>query len=332
MKRPEKHELGLVADVGGTNVRFALAPVVGGELVEPRAYRTADFAGIVEATERYLDDVHTAQRPRFGVFALAGVVRGDEVRITNGDWRFSSAAVQRTLGFDWLHTLNDFAALGWALPSLRETDLVPVAWSGRKPTVRDGAVALLGPGTGLGVSAVHLQNGDPVVLATEGGHIGLAPGTPEEADVLRYLQGRFERVSYERVLSGQGLSNLYCALSALYGTDRRDVDVAPEEITARAATGKDPLARRTLDMFCALFGAFAGDAVLMLGAWDGVYLTGGLVTVLIDSLDQGAFRARFEDKGRFAAALAQVPTVAITHPNVGLMGAAAVMRHRIPAG
>jgi len=330
MTHPEELPLGLVADIGGTNVRFALAEAADGTITEPRSYRTASFATLTDAVAHYLDEVRTARRPRLGVFAVAGIVRGDEIGITNGEWRFSPSDLERTLGFERFHAVNDFAALGWALPSLQDRDVVPFGWEGRRPDTHTGSFALLGPGTGLGVSAVYARPDGLLVQATEGGHVAFAPGTPEEVDVLRWLQERFGRVSYERLLSGQGLSNLYSALSALHGA--RVDELSPEQVTARAADGGDPLARHAVRMFSGLLGAFAGDAVLMLGAWDGVYLAGGLVTALFDLLDREVFRARFEDKGRFASTLAQVPTVAIVQPNVGLLGAAAVLRSRYRAG
>jgi glucokinase len=321
--------IGLVADVGGTNVRFALAPLHGAldrMVLEPRQYRAAAFPGIIEAAKAYLNEVAPAAQPRTGVFALAGVVRGDDIKITNGDWRFHVAVARRALEFDRLYAVNDFEALGWAVPHLDEANLKAIASSELARPTRDGTVALVGPGSGLGVSAVHFRSDEPVVFATEGGHVGLAPVTEDEIEVLRCLQSRFEHVSYERVLSGQGLSNLYSALSTLRDLERRDV--SPEEVTRRAALGDDTLARLAVDMFCGLLGAFAGDTVLMHGAWGGVYLAGGLVDALVATIDHGEFRRRFEDKGRFAAILAEVPTMAIMEPNVGLIGAAAVLRRK----
>jgi len=180
---------------------------------------------------------------------------------------------------------------------------------------------VLGPGTGLGVSALALVDGTVVGLETEGGHISFAPTTEEEIAVLRHLMPRFGRVSLERLICGAGLVNLHEALCALEGI--RAPTLAPEEITARAAGQSDAHCVRTVTLFCDLLAAAAGDFVLAYGAWDGAYLAGGVLSALLPWLKQERFLARFGDKGRFAPAMRNVPLGLIVHPQPGLLGAAA---------
>lgn len=325
MKRPDQAGLGLIADIGGTNIRIALTTLNGAgrvRVLEPKYFRTADFGGVIEVAQTYLSQV--AEPPRCAAFALAGAVRNGQVSITNCDWDFSVDQTREELGLEQLLAVNDFEAISWALPELDRDDLLSVGGDRTTSLPAHGTVVVLGPGTGLGVSALQLNTGDPIVFATEGGHVGLAPGDDEEMEVLRCLQQRFGRVSYERVLSGQGLSNLYSILCAL--DDRESNGTSPEEITRAALSGKDDMSVRAVELFCELLGGFAGDAALMFGAWDGVYLAGGLVTALIDPLRNGAFRQRFEDKGRFSQILASVPTTAILRSDLGLVGAARALR------
>jgi glucokinase len=180
--------------------------------------------------------------------------------------------------------------------------------------------AVLGPGTGLGVGGLLIRDGRRFPLETEGGHVSFPPGTPEELKILDRLSKQFGRVSNERLICGPGLVNIHRALSEIAGVDPGILE--PPDITTRAAQG-DALCIRTLDVFCAVFGAISGDLVLTLGAWDGVFLTGGLVPRILDNLQHSGFRQRFEHKGRFSSAMAKTPTLAIMHPRPGLLGAAA---------
>jgi glucokinase len=170
------------------------------------------------------------------------------------------------------------------------------------------------------VGGLLIRNGISSVLHTEGGHAGFAPVTAREIAILQRLQARFGRVSNERLVSGQGLANLHwasCEIDAVAAPT-----LSPEQIIAGA--DNDPACARTIATFCEIYGAIAGDLVLGFGAWDGVYLAGGLTSALLPWLERGGFRHRFEEKGRFCRAMAQVPTVVMTHPHAGLLGAAAI--------
>ena len=328
MTAPRAHSgLALLADIGGTNVRFALAeptaavPLQGDSV---RQYEVADFPNLHDAGLHYLAEMHAPQ-PASGVFAVAGRIDGDAARITNHPWVISCRDTAAALGLAQLHLVNDFAAQAMAVELLDGDDLVRLGgpdW--RHPPAPHANFAVIGPGTGLGVSALIVRDGRGIALETEGGHVAFAPHGDEEVAVLKRLAARFERVSNERLISGGGLVNIHRALCELDGATV--MELRPRDITAAAASN-DPRARRALDMFCAVFGAVTGDLVLTLGAWDGAFLTGGLVPRLLPQLQASSFRARFEAKGRFADAMSRVPTMAVVHPQAGLLGAAAFAAH-----
>jgi glucokinase len=319
----------LLADIGGTNARFALADADAAMplMVETvREFAVADFPSLGDAAQHYLDITEATEqggKVRRGVFAVAGRVDGDQARITNHPWVISRKRTQAVLGFDDLQLINDFAAQAMAILLLDADGVVPVGGASIS-TRRDPAnrtCAVIGPGTGLGVGALIVRDGRPYPLETEGGHVSFPPGTPEEIAILERLSAQFGRVSNERLICGPGLVNIHRALSEIAGEDPGPM--RPADITERAAQG-DVRCMRTVDVFCAVFGAIAGDLVLTTGAWDGVYLTGGLVPRMLHALQHSGFRQRFEHKGRFSSNMAAVPTLAVIHPHPGLLGAAAL--------
>ncbi len=320
----------LLADIGGTNARFALAdcaatqPLLAGSV---RRYAVADFPSLGDAAQHYLGEIDDSGRRgatiRHGVFAVAGRVDGDLARITNHPWVISRERVRHALGFDELVLINDFAAQAMAIVLLAPSDVVPVGGASWLPGDhrRDATYAVIGPGTGLGVGALVVRNGVPHPLETEGGHVSFPPGTPEEIAVLERLAAQYGRVSNERLVCGPGLVNIHRALSEIASEDPGPMQ--PADITLHAVRG-DPRCMRAVDVFCAVFGAISGDLVLTLGAWDGVFLTGGLVPKMLKSLRHSGFRQRFEHKGRFSSNMARVPSLAVVHPHAGLLGAAAI--------
>lgn len=313
----------LVADIGGTNARFALADTTTGSpllLDTIREFAVADFPSLGEAARHYLQDIDADAN--CGVFAVAGRVDGDEARITNHPWVISRSRTASMLGFSELHLINDFAAQAMAISLLQPDDVVQIggaAWSPRTPGT-PANYGVIGPGTGLGVGGLVIRNERCYPLETEGGHVSFPPGTPEEIRILEILSETFGRVSNERLICGPGLVNIHRAVCEMAGFDPGHLQ--PADVTARAAA-KDLQAMRAVDLFCAIFGAISGDLVLIQGAWDGVFLTGGLVPRMLDSLQHSGFRQRFEHKGRFSSIMGRVPSLAVVHPNPGLLGAAA---------
>jgi glucokinase len=319
-------DLALVADIGGTNLRFALAQRGrDGEALVPGSIAqltVAQFGSVVEAARHYLRGRSDA--PTRAVLAAAGPVIAGEVRITNNPWIIAAEQMRAALQLDSVRIVNDFAAMSAAIPQLRGESLRAIGFES-PPDIdfsTPRVLGVIGPGTGLGVGVLLIRDDSALVLETEGGHASFAPTTNEQAAVQRVLTERFGRVSNERLVCGAGLLNIYQALCTLRG---RPADAAsPEAVSVAAEVGHDLEAVRAAEMFAEILGGVAGDLVLTAGAWDGLYLAGGLVRPMLRWLARGGFREHFDNKGRFAAAVARVPTLAVMHEHAGLVGAAAL--------
>jgi glucokinase len=316
--------IALVADIGGTNARFALAgrDDAGAILTAFRQdMRNADHAGLEASVDAYLDDLGAAPRPSMAAFGVASPISGDKVRLTNRDWSFSIAAFKRRFGWSRFEVVNDFVALGHAVPVLPSNDWRPLrgpSW----PTELPAVVSLVGPGTGLGVGAVMRGEGGILVVPTEGGHASFAPVDALELEILRVMLTRFPRVSNERILSGPGLENLYAVLGEIRG--RTLAPPPAPEIVEAALSGRDGLAKETVERFCLMLGGALGDVALVQGA-GAVAIGGGIAGRIVDFLDTALVRARFEAKGRAQKVLEAVPVALITHAEPGLLGAARLL-------
>jgi glucokinase len=307
----------LIGDIGGTNARFALVDP-DGLPAEERTLRVADYPGLVEAAQAYL----AGRQVEEAVIAVATPVEGDAISFTNAPWSFSVREAQRQLDLARLAVINDFVAQALAVPHLLPSEREQI---GRGEPLPDRPIGVIGPGTGLGVSALVGPSGAMTALPTEGGHASLAPAAPRELALLGRLLARFGHVSKERALSGPGLLNIAQGLAEVDG-----VSIAadtPEAVTRQARDGSCPVCREAALMFSALLGSAAGDLALIYGARGGVYIAGGLCLSLGDLFDRVAFRRRFEDKGRFRRYLEPIPTYLVTRGDTGLLGAA---RHRLP--
>ncbi|MDH3241546.1 MAG: glucokinase [Alphaproteobacteria bacterium] len=309
--------LRLLADIGGTNARFALARQ-GKPPHAAHLLRTKEYRGPAEAIAAYLRLKARVRLPTAGAIAVAGPIQGDAVSFTNAPWKFSIRDLRRETGIAALAVLNDFEALAWALPAFGRADVLKF---GQGRPVKGAPLVALGPGTGLGVGC--FLPGADFALATEAGHISLAAGNPREASVIAVLAQRFGHVSAERVVSGPGLRYVYEALAAIDGAPPFDADaIGVAAVTGRARTGEDPLAVETVRMFSSLFGSFAGDMALAYGARGGVYIGAGVIPRLGPMFDRRAFRRRFTDKGRFHGWLARIPTYLVVHPQQTMVGLA----------
>jgi len=310
-------DIRLLADIGGTNARFALTTGMG----DPWgvvSLRTADYPTPEAAIRHYLDDQGVA--PRHAALAVACPVTGDMVRLTNSPWSFSTAALKAAMGFDHLGIYNDFTAMVLSLPWLGAGDVRQVGGAPPAETGKRRPLALVGPGTGLGVSALLPVGADGwLPLESEGGHVGFAPTTPHEDEILRRLRQQFGRLSAERVISGMGIENVYTVASAM--RNGRAGRLAAAEVTARARQG-DLAACETLSFFSSALGAFAGDLVLTIGAWGGLYVGGGIAMRLGALFDTTAFNRGFENKGRYAETMRRIPRWLITREHPALLGLA----------
>jgi glucokinase len=311
-----------MADIGATTSRCALVNGKGQELA-PEIFENADFTGVAGVLRVYLEHRRASDRPTRAALAIAAPITGDDVQMINIGWRFSQDALRRELGLKRLQVINDFAAIAWALPLLTPGDVVQI---GGGESVSRATLAALGPGSGLGVSAL-LPSGDGwTVMSGEGGHVSMAAATRQEQDVIATLRDRFDgHCSAERVLSGPGLVNLYVTLAELAG--RGSPTVTPEDVTNLAKQG-EPLARKTLAMFFAMLGTVAGNLAVTTGARGGVYIAGGIVPRLVEPLGKSEFRQRFEDKGRYNQYLAAIPTYVITAQLPAFRGLKYVLGYR----
>jgi glucokinase len=310
------HEPQLIADVGGTNTRFALGQA--GRFEHMRALRNAEHATFQDAARHFLAGLPDGMRVSKAALAVAGWTSGDVVSLTNHHWSFSLGRARDELGLSELRVLNDFEAIAMAVPYLG-TDERMVIGHDDLP-VRRGPIALVGPGTGLGVAGLIPTSDGWIVVPTEGGHSTMAAANREEGRVLDLLRERWGHVSAERVLSGRGLENLYAALRFLDGASSEPLSAA--EITAAMVGGEDPYSGRAFELFCSMLGTVAGNVALMFGATGGLYLAGGILLRFKDAFAASGFRARFEQKGRLSIYLRSVPTYLIVHPQPALMGLA----------
>ena len=296
--------LRLLADIGGTNIRLAWQDAPGGMLHDTRVLQCAQHPSVEAALHAYMREVGLPPT-REAAFGIANPVTGDVVRMTNHSWSFSQQQIQAAFGWKRLVVINDFTALALALPQL-SPDLLRQVGGGAP--VAGAAIALVGPGTGLGVSGLVFLPGasDGVPLSGEGGHVSLAAQTPLEFELLSILQVRYGHVSAERAVSGPGLVDMYHALRTLLQLGGAEVSHAAQ-VTELALTQKEPVALQAVELFCGFLGSVAGNLALTLGAQGGVYLGGGIVPRLGDWFDQSTFRSRFEAKGRFQPYLAAIP-------------------------
>ena len=317
-------DLALIADIGGTNARFALvdlaAPRAG--IQQAQSLCNADFASLQHAANHYLASVGAT--PKRAAIAVASPVAGDEIRLTNRAWSFGREELRGALGLDELRLLNDFGAIGWAVTALQPDERIALYGQVAEPMV--GPITVLGPGTGLGVGLLVGSQADGWhVVETEGGHVSFAPQGDEEHVIARWFTARHGRVSNERVLCGKGLSQVDAILRGA-GIGQEPELREPADIVEAALAATDVSARRALARFCAVLGSVAGDCALVHGART-VVIAGGMVPRFVPFLRSSAFRERFLAKGRFAAWLESVAIHVITHPHPGLLGAAVALRH-----
>jgi glucokinase len=316
MTTAQDSQIALVGDIGGTNARFALADVSGAHprIFEVREYSSKNYASGGDAVGAYLAEVRA--NPAVAAIAVAGPITHGAAILTNLGWTFTETELLG-LGFRKAHLLNDFEALALATQHFEAKDVHLIG------TVREGepesTVAVIGPGTGFGASALVRGRGHAIALAAEGGHASFAPCDEVEREILAVLARKYRQVSIERVLSGPGLQNLHDALNEIEGV--KDDARLPAEISERALKG-EALHSRTLHRFCLILGSVAGDFALIYGARGGVFIAGGIGPMILSALDPIEFRRRFEAKGRFKSYLAAVPTHVILHGHAAFLGAA----------
>lgn len=315
-------ELALVADIGGTNARFALADASTLAVERTQNFRAEDFESPVDAARAYLEAV--GERPQRACFAVAAPVGGpgsdEEITFTNSPWKFRPSVLCSSLNLRSFLPVNDFFALASSIEHLPAEFFATVKEGVVEPAA---PIVVIGPGTGFGQALIVPFGEKRRIIATQGGHVSFAPRTETEIAILQFIAREHPRVSVERLLSGRGLINIHRALCAIEGAQR--VSLQADEITAAAKTGEFPIAVKAVAMFCAVLGRVAGDTVLATGARGGVVLGGGILPKIRDVFMKSDFVERFCDKGRMADYVAPVPIRLIVRDGAALVGAAAAL-------
>lgn len=316
----------LLADIGGTNARFALERAPG-QIDTIQTLRCADYAEFSLAVKAYLESngkpgIHHA------AIAIANPVQGDQIKMTNHHWAFSIEETRNLLGLDTLLVVNDFTALSMALPHLEQSHCIQI---GGGQALQGGVIGLVGAGTGLGVGGLIPSENRWIALGSEGGHVAFSPGNAREAAILQYCWRTYQHVSAERIISGPGLETIYNALCEIDQVKQPQALSAPQ-IVERALHHQDPLCLEVIDCFCGMLGTLASNVAVTLGTLGGIYIGGGVVPHLGDYFANSTFRARFESKGRFDAYMQKIPTFVITAPYPAFVGVAAILAERLGGG
>lgn len=314
----------LLADIGGTNARFALAS--GDEIGPVEHTKAADFPGAKEAIGAFLARNAAGGRVKAAVLGVAGTVENGRALLTNSGWLIDRAELQTGFSIGAVHVLNDFEVLAWSLPALKLDDLFAL---GPQRPLPGAPMVALGPGTGFGASCLVAQDDREFAIITEAGHATLAAASEREEQVINRLRQRFGHASIERALSGPGLLALYEELAAIEGISAPQRDAAA--ITQAALDGSCLVSGAALEMFCSFLGTVAGNLALTFCARGGVYIAGGIVPRFPDFLAHSSFRTRFESKGRYEAYLRDIPTSVILRPDASFVGLKTFFDRRLAA-
>ncbi len=311
----------IIADIGGTNVRFAQVSATG--ISHIQKYLVADYPTIQDAIEYYMsqysDTVFTAV-----CLAIAAPANNDWVDFANSHWSFSQSDLQSALNLPHLYVINDFTAVAHSLPMLTDEQLVQI---GTGVQHQHGNIAVFGPGTGLGVEHLAYTADAWHTLDGEGGHVDFAPVDLIENQVWQYIYKKRGRVTAEEVISGRGIVNIYEALCEQQNHTPQYDSAAP--ITDSAIAGSCPICVEVLNTFCNAMGSFAGNLAINLATTGGVYIGGGIASRFIPFLQASKFRARFEAKAPISSYVKDIPTYIINEPDHGLIGAAAYLNQQL---
>lgn len=313
MTGPDHTRSWLIADVGATNSRCAMLSGPASEVALVRHYRNDDAESLQEILANYL--LETDVSPTNCALAIAAPVDGDDVCMSNRDWRFNVNELSQRIGVERTDVINDFHAVGYALPLINAHRRIEV---GRATKYRAGSVAVLGPGSGLGMSAWIEGHNGGVAVSGEGGHITLSARNAEEDKIITKLRDRFGHCAAECVLSGPGIINLHKIMHNADG-------MTSEEISQ---TTDDPSCVATMEQFFRFLGSAAADLALVTGAIGGVYIAGGIIPDCVEQLKKSDFRSRFDDKEEYGDYMLAIPTWVMTDPNPGLTGLCAYVRQR----
>lgn len=309
----------LIGDLGGTNARFAVVDTRTGGFDQSQTLQCADFCS-AEAAIRYYLKAQDLPAPDAICLAAAGPCINGDIDLTNNDWALSTSDLQAKFAVSAVRLINDFEAIAYAIPYLKSEHCLPIASGKPHSLTADFTVAIIGPGTGLGVAALQRRGDVLLPVVGEGGHAAFAPRTALQIELLQALTRRFGNVSIERLVSGPGIENIYTVLADRSGKAARNLS-APE-IFQRAANGNEPLASEAAALFFEILGQVAADLTLIFGAVDGLYIAGGITRRYEHLLQASSFREAFDNVGKHCALMRQIPTYMITQNEPGLLGAA----------
>jgi glucokinase len=318
----------LAGDIGGTHARLALVDSGGPrrEVLERRSYDSRDYPALEPIVADFLERIDA--QPEAACLGVACPIVHGLCEMSNLTWEIDVDTFGEHVGLPELRFINDFDAVGWAIGELEgDEDLVTLREGEAK---EHGPIALIGAGTGLGSGFLTWSAGRYLVHSSEGGHVDFAPRTPTEVELYAHLAARFPRVSYERIVSGPGLVNVYEFIvetgraaespEVREAMDAEDGDPA-RTISTSALAGEAPACVQALDLFCSVFGAQAGNLALTVKATGGVYIAGGIAPAILDKLRDGTFERAFLDKGRVAEVVEAAPLRVVVRRDVGLLGA-----------
>lgn len=310
----------LIGDIGGTNARFALADSGTPGFSRQKTYACADFASADLAIRVYLEELGSSE-PDVICLAAAGPVIDNVVRLTNNNWTIDAAEIASKFSSTSVKLLNDFEAIAFSIPYLKEGDSVPLGLPETRTVDNQRyAFGIVGPGTGLGYAALYKREGILVPITGEGGHMSFAPESQVQLDVLTVLREKYDRVTYERLVSGPGIENIYWALTRIHG--EKQTQLSALEIFRRAEKNGDQRADDAVQLFFELLGQVAGNLAISMSTFDGVYIAGGIAKRYPTILANSRFRSGFENKGQHRSLMEKIPTRLITHDDPGLLGAA----------
>ncbi|QFU05076.1 Glucokinase [Pseudoalteromonas sp. THAF3] len=312
----------LVADIGGTNARFALItdylPNDNEFVISHRhTFPSSDFSTFEDAISEYLAQLSEITISR-ACLAVAGPVKGEEVMLTNLGWHFNVTQLKARFDFSNLQVINDFAAFAYAAPYLNTSDNIVVKQGQAQAQAN---IAVFGPGTGFGAACLVRSQGNQAVMSCEAGHISLAPVTELDRQLHNVLRDELQHVSVENVFAGPGIARLYQAMAKVEGAQVNELDAA--QIAALAQSGECHIATKTLNHFCDWIGSVAGDIALSFGALGGVYIGGGILPRMHERLLNSRFNERFIAKGMMSQYNSQIPVTLVCQENIPFIGAAA---------
>ncbi|TRX56821.1 glucokinase [Thalassomonas sp. M1454] len=313
--------INIVADIGGTNLRVGIVQP-DGSVANLELFQCEEYSSLKSVLDLYLtnQNIDTSVTKTNACLAIACPVDQDLISMTNLPWSFSKSELKADLKLNHLYMINDYTAIAWSINSLSDDQKVKI---GGGESIPHTPMAICGPGTGLGVANVIWGHDQWISVGGEGGHADFAPVDDTEIEILKFLQTKYPRVSYEQVLSGLGIEQIYQALCSIKNVPAQDYQA--KDISGKALDNSCEICLEALQQFCKILGSFAGNLALTTSAFGGVYIAGGIVPRFIEFFENSDFRARFIAKNRFTEFNSKIPTYVITEAQPGILGASAYL-------